>query len=84
MNHVRARHTAHNSTGPYLRTDPSEAILQELHEALPITGADLVEVAPFIKHMNHQNNTIEPESTLMVSASFCSFLIGAMASPRRK
>ncbi len=52
-------------------------ILSELLEAFPITGADLVEVAPYTKGSSTTHN-IEPESTLMIAQSFVEFLLGAL------
>lgn len=51
-------------------------ILQELHENFKITGADIVEIAPFVKHP--EIKSIEPQTTLMVAQSFATFFLQAM------
>jgi len=58
--------------------DPHEAmiILKTLNEKLPITGADMVEIAPFLQ--TNLGESVEPDTTLDVGASISSFLIEAM------
>jgi agmatinase len=53
-------------------------IFQTLFESFKITGADMVEIAPFVKP--HHVKQIEPETTLMVASSLSTFLIQAMGS----
>jgi len=53
-------------------------IMQTLFENFKITGADMVEIAPFVKM--HAVKQIEPETTLMVAAALSTFLIQAMGS----
>jgi len=53
-------------------------IMQELYENFPITGADMVEIAPMVNA--GQGNQLEPETTLMVAASLSTFLIQAMSN----
>lgn len=53
-------------------------ILQTLFEHFPITGADMMEVAPFISYPKTGSHNLEPESTLMLASQFSSFLIDAM------
>jgi len=54
-------------------------ILQELFESFPITGADMLEIAPLVKATPGQQ--LEPETTLMVAAALATFLIQALARP---
>lgn len=58
---------------------PHEAmiILQELCDEFPLTGADLVEVAPYTLPSKNKNLS-EPESTLLVANSICNSLIESM------
>jgi agmatinase len=51
-------------------------ILRTLQEQLPITGADLVEVAPFVRS---REDVVEPRTTLSVGASLMAFFLQAMA-----
>lgn len=53
-------------------------ILQSLFENFKIRGADIVEIAPLVKSASIKQ--IEPETTLMVAASFATFLIQAMGA----
>lgn len=53
-------------------------LLQELYDHFPITGADLVEVAPLVRAENASSMSVEPESTLMIASQFITFLIGAL------
>lgn len=53
-------------------------IMQEICENFAITGADLVEVAPMTRPLEVVSP--EPQTTLMMAQSLCTFLIGAMAS----
>lgn len=55
-------------------------ILQELYEHFPMTGADLVEVAPMTKPAEVQG--LEPETTLMVASTLARFLIEALHNPK--
>ncbi|MFZ4714189.1 MAG: arginase family protein [Bacteriovoracaceae bacterium] len=57
-------------------------LLQLLYEAFPITGADLMEVAPLTNPFPHQSKSLEPETTLMVASTFATFLIQAMGVKR--
>jgi agmatinase len=57
-------------------------MLQLLFEAFPITGADLMEVAPLTNPQPHKSKSLEPETTLMVSTTFATFLIQAMGAKR--
>ena len=52
-------------------------ILRELAKNFPITGADLVEIAPFVK-INDDLKSLEPESTLQSASTIASFLIEEM------
>ena len=52
-------------------------ILQKLEEQFPITGADVVEVAPFVKH-HEQGLATEPDSTLKIAGEFAQFFISAI------
>ncbi len=58
--------------------EPHEAmiILRALNEKLPITGADMVEISPFLN--TNQGETLEPDTTLEVGAAISSFLIEAI------
>lgn len=53
-------------------------LLQELHDNFKITGADLVEIAPLVRSDNKQQMNVEPDSTLMISSQFATFLIGSL------
>jgi agmatinase len=57
-------------------------MLQLLFEAFPITGSDLMEVAPLTNPQPHRSKSLEPETTLMVSSTFATFLIQAMGAKR--
>lgn len=59
---------------------PFEAmsILQSLFEHFPITGADIVEIAPLVRPSHIKQ--MEPETTLMVAQSFAIFLTHAMST----
>ncbi len=48
-------------------------ILQDLSKEFPISGADMMEIAPFLQ--TNENLPQGPETTLMVGASLSSFLI---------
>jgi len=48
-------------------------ILQDLSKEFPISGADMMEIAPFLQ--TNENIPQGPETTLMVGASLSSFLI---------
>jgi agmatinase len=58
--------------------EPHEAmlIIKALNEKLPITGADMVEIAPFLN--TNQGDTVEPDTTLSVGASISAYLIEAI------
>jgi len=51
-------------------------IMQSLYENFKITGADIVEIAPLVKHPHLKQ--MEPETTLMVASQLSTFLIQAM------
>ncbi|MCY4643368.1 MAG: arginase family protein [Bacteriovoracales bacterium] len=52
-------------------------ILEKLEKQFPIGGADMVEVAPFVRH-DGNNQTTEPNSTLNVATRFVGFFIEAL------
>ncbi len=52
-------------------------LLQELIEHFPLTGADLVEVAPFIRHADPTLKH-EPEQTLEVATALIEFFLQAL------
>lgn len=56
---------------------PHEAILimEKIHEVAPITGADMMEIAPFVQN---QIDSKAKENTLLVGASLSQFLIGCI------
>ncbi len=51
-------------------------IMQALFENFKITGADVVEIAPLVKHPHLKQ--MEPETTLMVASQLSTFLMQAM------
>jgi agmatinase len=53
-------------------------ILQALFDEFKFSGADITEIAPFVRGPGITQ--IEPETTLMVASQFANFLIGAMES----
>lgn len=55
-------------------------IMQKLFEHFPITGADMMEIAPQVK--SNDIKQIEPETTLMVASHISLFLIQAMGVKR--
>lgn len=63
--------------------DPHEAmtILKLISSNFPITGADIVEIAPFLATNEGKQN--EPDTTLSVASSLGQFLIEAMANANR-
>jgi agmatinase len=61
-----------NGLSPY---EPM-AILQELYEHFPITGADLVEIAPLVSHPH--SGPLSQETTLLIASQIAIFLIGAL------
>ena len=52
-------------------------IMQKLFENFPITGADIMEIAPQVKSSDIKQ--MEPETTLMVASHLSTFLIQAMS-----
>lgn len=56
-------------------------IMQKLFENFPITGADMMEIAPQVKASDIKQ--MEPETTLMVAAHLSIFLIQAMSVKHR-
>lgn len=52
-------------------------ILRELAKEFPITGADLVEIAPYVK-IEAQEQVIEPDSTLQSANAIAKFLLEHM------
>lgn len=63
-----------------LTPDESLSILRSLQAQFPITGADLVEVAPFVRS---REDVVEPRTTLCVGASLMSFFLSALANKER-
>jgi len=57
-------------------------IMQELYEAFPITGADLVEIAPHVQYPHLKKDSAT--DTLHVSSIIAEFLIGALHRDHRK
>ena len=59
--------------------EPGQAmiILEKLNEQFPITGADMVEVAPFVRH-HEDYPTSGPDSTLTIAGNFVRFFIEAV------
>ena len=53
-------------------------LLECLGEHFPITAADMVEVAPFIKHHHDDYRNLEPDSTLTIAGNFIEFFIQAL------
>ena len=61
---------------------PEEAmtILRKLSEVCPITGADMMEIAPFTDSSGR--GAISAEKTLKVGAEISAFLLGEMAKSK--
>lgn len=53
-------------------------ILNHLTKKYKITGADLVEVAPYISHLSEGSRNPEPENTLLSGNAISEFLLAAM------
>lgn len=64
-----------------LTPDQPMTILQNLYEQFPITGADMVEIAPFL---NTNPKVSEPDTTLAVASGISTFLIQAISQMNRK
>ena len=60
-----------------LSPDVAMVILQKLERQFPVTAADMVEVAPFIRHHDHRCG-VEPDSTLTIAEDFVRFFISAL------
>ena len=60
-----------------LKPEEAMTILQKLEQNFPIAAADMVEVAPFIRHSEYSHSA-EPEATLDITESFVQFFISAM------
>ncbi len=58
-----------------LRPDTAALMIKRLMKEFPLTGADLVEVAPFLKT---NDKTLEPETTLRVAGSLIALMIEGM------
>lgn len=52
-------------------------ILRELANNFKITGADMVEIAPYVK-INEDDNALEPETTLQAAGAISTFLLEQM------
>lgn len=62
-----------------LKTDDCLQVLHQLTQEFPITGADLMEVAPHVKAPSLQNNlNPEPETTLTNATSLLNFFLESM------
>lgn len=58
-----------------LTPDDSLLILRNLQNQFPITGADLAEVAPFVRS---REDVVEPRTTLTVGASLMAYFLSAL------
>ena len=71
-----------SATGTPERDGPSPEemmlILKKIKEYFPITSADLVEVAPFVRHHSTNSSAKEPQSTLSIAAELIYFFINAV------
>lgn len=62
-----------------LRPDTAALMIKRLIKDFPLTGADLVEVAPFLKT---NDKTLEPETTLRVASGLIALMIEGMNGDR--
>lgn len=60
-----------------LRPDQAGLMIQEITKVFPLTGADMVEVAPFVQTTP---GALEPETTLRTAGALTSLLIEAMST----
>ena len=64
-----------------LKPQQAMAILQKLERHFPIAAADLVEVAPFVRHFGQADT--EPQSTLNIAAEVARFFMAAINRAHR-